>query len=106
MSTTQNNNPLHGLTLQKILEALVEKLGWEKMAAAVRIKCFSSSPSIKSSLTFLRKTPWAREQVEQLYLAKIAKQPHAATTTKRATPGSSHTTDENPGFVWPQPNKK
>ena len=106
MTTTQNNNPLHGLTLQKILEELVEKLGWEKMATAVRIKCFSSNPSIKSSLTFLRKTPWAREQVEQLYLAKIAKQPHAPTTTKRAAPEVSHAPDENNGFVWPQPNKK
>jgi len=105
MTTAQNNNPLHAVTLQKILEDLVEKLGWEKMASAVRINCFSSDPSIKSSLKFLRKTPWAREQVEQLYLAKIAKQPHAKTTTQRdsslAKPGSTETT----GFVWPELNK-
>ena len=115
MSTTTNNNPLHGLTLQNILEQLVEKLGWERMATNVRINCFSSDPSIKSSLKFLRKTPWAREQVEQLYLIKIAKQPHALTTTKRndtqtssapSATSPSNKTPEASGFVWPEPNKK
>jgi uncharacterized protein (DUF2132 family) len=111
MSTAQNNNPLHAVTLQKILEDLVEKLGWEKMAQAVRINCFSSDPSIKSSLKFLRKTPWAREQVEQLYLAKIAKQPHAKTTTNRVITSSEsvQTINDKPAtneFVWPEPTKK
>ncbi|KXI28731.1 VF530 family protein [Paraglaciecola hydrolytica] len=108
MSTTQNNNPLHAVTLQKILEDLVEKLGWEKMAKAVKINCFSSDPSVKSSLTFLRKTPWAREQVEQLYLAKIAKQPNAPTTTKRPTTQEAPNNDSpaTNEFVWPEPNKK
>ena len=64
----QANNPLHGKTLAHILEKLVEHHGWEKMAAKININCFKSNPSIKSSLKFLRKTPWAREKVERLYL--------------------------------------
>jgi uncharacterized protein (DUF2132 family) len=59
---------LHGVTLANILEYLVERLGWEEMAAQIRINCFASNPSIKSSLTFLRRTPWAREKVEKLYV--------------------------------------
>lgn len=64
-----NKNPLHAMTLQKILEEMVEFFeGWETMAKEIPINCFSKDPSIKSSLTFLRKTPWAREKVEQLYI--------------------------------------
>jgi len=65
---TQANNPLHGITLEAILTELVEKLGWEEMARTIDIKCFQQDPSIKSSLKFLRKTPWARKKVEDLYL--------------------------------------
>lgn len=64
----QANNPLHGLTLAAILESLVEELGWEALGERINIRCFTSNPSIKSSLTFLRRTPWAREKVEALYL--------------------------------------
>lgn len=64
----QANNPLHGVKLVTILEVLVEKYGWERLAMKVNINCFKENPSIKSSLTFLRKTQWARDQVEQLYL--------------------------------------
>lgn len=64
----QSNDPLHGLTLETILTHLVEKFGWETLAQKIRIKCFSNDPSIKSSLNFLRKTPWARTKVENLYL--------------------------------------
>ena len=60
-------DPLHGVTLQVILEHLVNHYGWEEMEKRIRIKCFTSDPSIKSSLTFLRKTPWARLKVENLY---------------------------------------
>jgi len=63
-----NKNPLEGVTLEKILTALVENYGWEKLAAKIPIQCFMKNPSIKSSLTFLRKTPWARTKVEQLYV--------------------------------------
>ena len=69
----QKNNPLHGKTLQSILEHLFDKYGWEELAYQINIKCFKENPSIKSSLTFLRKTPWARSQVEELYLQSISK---------------------------------
>jgi uncharacterized protein (DUF2132 family) len=65
----QSRDPLHGITLKAILEDLVERRGWRDLAGHVRIRCFSYDPSINSSLKFLRRTPWAREQVEQLYLA-------------------------------------
>jgi uncharacterized protein (DUF2132 family) len=65
---TQPNNPLHGVKLETILETLVENYGWEHLSFKVNINCFKHDPSIKSSLVFLRRTPWAREKVEQLYL--------------------------------------
>ena len=67
--TQASNDPLHGLSLQTILTALVERHGWDGLAQRIDIRCFKSDPSIKSSLTFLRKTPWARTKVEALYLA-------------------------------------
>ena len=63
----QPNNPLHGIKLESILEVLVEHYGWEKLSLKININCFKSDPSIKSSLKFLRKTPWARDKVEELY---------------------------------------
>ena len=68
MAEAQPNNPLHGLTLEMILNKLVERYGWEEMGRRINIRCFTSDPSIKSSLKFLRKTPWARQKVEDLYL--------------------------------------
>jgi len=65
---TQPNNPLHGVKLADILDRLVDAYGWEHLGAMINIRCFTHDPSIKSSLTFLRKTPWAREEVEQVYL--------------------------------------
>jgi uncharacterized protein (DUF2132 family) len=65
----QANNPLHGITLEQIVTHLVEHFGWEKLGSVIDIRCFNSDPSIKSSLKFLRKTPWAREKVENLYIA-------------------------------------
>jgi len=67
----QQNNPLHGLTLKTILESLVEKYGWEELGEKIRINCFYEDPSIKSSLKFLRRTPWARKKVEKLYLSDV-----------------------------------
>ena len=61
-------DPLHGVTLEMMLERLVAALGWEAMGRKIAIRCFTDDPSIKSSLTFLRKTPWAREKVERLYV--------------------------------------
>ncbi|HEA20068.1 MAG TPA: DUF2132 domain-containing protein [Pricia antarctica] len=69
----QPNNPLHGVKLAYILEILSQKYTWEELADCININCFKSNPSIKSSLKFLRKTPWAREKVEKLYLKSIKK---------------------------------
>jgi Uncharacterized conserved protein len=63
-----SNDPLHGVTLQMMLEHLVATYGWDGLARQIDIRCFTNDPSIKSSLTFLRKTPWARTKVEALYL--------------------------------------
>ncbi len=68
MTIEQPNNPLHGITLETILTRLVEKHGWEELGNRITIKCFTIDPSIKSSLKFLRRTPWARKKVEDLYL--------------------------------------
>ncbi len=71
MSDIQPKNPLHGVTLEMILTDLVEHYGWEELGRTINIKCFTHEPSIKSSLKFLRKTPWAREKVEGLYLRRL-----------------------------------
>jgi uncharacterized protein (DUF2132 family) len=71
-------DPLHGITLEMILTQLLEHYGWDKMGKAVKIKCFTNDPSIKSSLQFLRRTPWARSKVEAFYLrhkSESAKKP-------------------------------
>lgn len=68
---TQKNNPLHGVTLKDILEHLTHIYTWEELSNEININCFKKDPSIKSSLTFLRKTPWARRKVETLYLKTI-----------------------------------
>ncbi|CAN5117304.1 VF530 family protein [soil metagenome] len=68
MTNAQPNNPLHGKTLETMLNELVAHYGWEEMGYRINIRCFTDNPSIKSSLTFLRKTSWARQKVEELYL--------------------------------------
>ena len=67
----QTNNKLHGVKLEHMLEFLVEEYGWEELGASIRINCFNSNPSIRSSLKFLRRTAWARNQVERLYIDSI-----------------------------------
>jgi len=69
MSTKQPQDLLHGVTLERIVTALVDEYGWEKLGSYIKIKCFTSNPSVKSSLKFLRKTPWARTKVENLYIS-------------------------------------
>lgn len=79
------NDPLHGITLKMILEQLVEHFGWETMGKAIDIRCFTNDPSIASSLKFLRKTPWARDKVESLYLTwkmSLLEQPEVDNTTE------------------------
>jgi uncharacterized protein (DUF2132 family) len=71
MSDSQPNNPLHGVTLEMILTRLVDRYGWEELGRTINIRCFTHEPSIKSSLKFLRKTPWARDKVEALYLRSL-----------------------------------
>jgi uncharacterized protein (DUF2132 family) len=72
MAASQPNNPLHGITLETILNHLVDRYGWEELGERININCFINDPSIKSSLTFLRKTPWARKKVEDLYIESIS----------------------------------
>jgi len=69
---TQPNNPLHGIKLQQIVEELVDYYGWEQLSLRINIRCFENNPSVKSCLKFLRRTPWARTKVEELYLEMIA----------------------------------
>ena len=69
MSEQQPNNPLHGITLEQIVNSLVEHYGWSELGKRINIRCFKNDPSVKSSLKFLRKTPWARTKVEDLYIA-------------------------------------
>jgi uncharacterized protein (DUF2132 family) len=73
MTEERHKNPLHGITLEQVVTRLVDHYGWENLADRININCFSSDPSIKSSLKFLRKTPWARAKVERLYVSKLAK---------------------------------
>jgi uncharacterized protein (DUF2132 family) len=72
MTQTQPNNPLHGIKLQQIVEELVAHYGWEYLGQRINIRSFQHEPSVKSSLKFLRRTPWARAKVEELYLEMIA----------------------------------
>jgi uncharacterized protein (DUF2132 family) len=71
MTTNFRKDPLEGVTLEKLLNVLVEAYGWERMAQEVEINCFIKDPSIKSSLTFLRRTPWARSKVEDFYIMHV-----------------------------------
>lgn len=70
----RSKDPLHGVTLERILNSLLEQYGWEELGKRIPIRSFTNNPSVKSSLTFLRKTPWARKKVEELYLASRQEQ--------------------------------
>lgn len=70
---SQPNNPLHGITLETIVTKLMEQYGWVELGRRIPIKCFNENPSIKSSLKFLRQTPWARKKVEELFLRSVTK---------------------------------
>lgn len=74
MTQAQPNNPLHGVTLEAILQQLVSHYGWAELGREIEIRCFNHEPSIASSLKFLRRTPWARERVESLYLYMLRAQ--------------------------------
>lgn len=81
--TTQPKNPLHGVTLQACIETLVAEYGWPELGKRIAIKCFTDTPSVKSSLTFLRKTPWARLKVERLYVQLQVKRARAHKAASR-----------------------
>jgi len=85
----ETGDPLHGVTLERMLNELVDDLGWEAMGKRIAIRCFTSDPSVSSSLKFLRKTPWAREKVEGIYLAMLrerAKQPRTSSLGEGPSP--------------------
>jgi len=69
MAEEQPNNPLHGITLEKVVTQLVDHYGWDELSYIININCFKSNPSVKSSLKFLRRTQWARDKVEDLYIS-------------------------------------
>lgn len=73
MTNQQSKDPLHGVTLEKVVTELQERYGWDGLADRININCFKSNQSVKSSLTFLRKTPWARDKVESLYVTTLTK---------------------------------
>lgn len=73
MENKASKDPLHGITLQKIVEQLVQYYGFDTLGELIKIKCFNENPSVKSSLTFLRKTDWARKKVEELYIKTLPK---------------------------------
>jgi uncharacterized protein (DUF2132 family) len=79
VSGEQPKNPLHGITLETIVTQLVEHFGWPELGQQVRIKCFTDNPSVASSLKFLRRTPWARDKVESLYLFMLREKKRAKT---------------------------
>lgn len=71
MTDQRSNDPLHGITLETIINQLVEQYGWDELGERIPIKCFTNDPSVKSSLKFLRRTPWARKKVEELYARTV-----------------------------------
>ena len=83
--THSSKDPLHGMTLEAIVNALVARFGWEELAKRININCFKSDPSVKSSLKFLRRTPWARKEVEDLYLDSFEEE----TVTQKEIPADS-----------------
>jgi uncharacterized protein (DUF2132 family) len=102
MVQEQPNNPLHGLTLETIVKSLFETYGWEDLGDKIDIRCFKNDPSVKSSLKFLRKTPWARTKVERLYLkTEKKKQRKARKEKKESIPASAETLPEVPAEPSP-----
>ncbi|HHS9743490.1 VF530 family protein [Raoultella ornithinolytica] len=81
-----SKDPLHGITLEALLNALVAKYGWAELAKRININCFKSDPSIKSSLKFLRRTPWARKEVEDLYIDSLGDSTSTATLLSAESP--------------------
>jgi uncharacterized protein (DUF2132 family) len=96
----QPRNPLHGITLERVVTELVARHGWEGLARVVKIRCFDTDPSVKSSLKFLRATPWARKEVEDLYLRDLAK-----VSSEAARSAGSTRTDTRPPLRKERPRR-
>jgi uncharacterized protein (DUF2132 family) len=94
MTTPQPKNPLHGVTLEAMVNDLVAFFGWEELGRRIPVRCFTFDPSVPSSLKFLRKTPWAREKVEGLYLFVQRERRRRAAVTKEPLPPSASTTQD------------
>jgi uncharacterized protein (DUF2132 family) len=71
MNDATSKDPLHGVTLEKMLTDMVKRIGWEELGSVIKVRCFLNNPSIKSSLTFLRRTPWARKKLEEWYVSEF-----------------------------------
>jgi len=95
MSEEQPNDPLHGITLEMVVNSLVENYGWEELGSRIDIGCFNSDPSVKSSLKFLRKTPWARKKVEDLYITT-----HKKKQKSNAKPKPAQKNDNKGNNKW------
>lgn len=101
MTSPQPDNPMHGITLEAMLNELVAHYGWEDLGQRIKIRCFTFQPSIKTSLIFLRRTPWARAKVESLFANMKARQaraaaPRAAKVVQAAAPSAADSTDTRP----------
>lgn len=90
MSAQISKDPLHGVTLEMQINALVARYGWEKLGQLIKINCFNSDPSVKSSLKFLRRTPWARAEVEALYLDSLDEPARESAPAPTANPWSNN----------------
>lgn len=101
MADEQKNNPLHGVTLKAILEDLVARHGWPELSERIQIRCFQRDPNQKSSLKFLRKTPWARQKVEQLYLADQRLLARNQKRNKRRAAMRAHRAEQEAGASSP-----
>ena len=97
MTAHISNDPLHGVTLEMMVNALVAKYGWSELGDQIKINCFRKDPSVKSSLKFLRRTPWARAEVEALYLASLNAQP---ATREEPADDAEQAPAENPWGNW------
>jgi uncharacterized protein (DUF2132 family) len=91
-----SQDPLHGITLERIITELHAKFGWQELAERIRINCFYENPSVKSSLKFLRKTPWARKKVEDLYIYTIARKANKPQSPTASIENSSEPITDNP----------
>jgi len=108
MSNEQPKNPLHGVKLEQVVTDLVDAFGWPTLAEQVNVNCFRSNPSIKSSLKFLRKTQWARDKVEALYIYAIIRgkplKPQAAARLAPKTAAKPVSADTTNGHIWKTPS--